>query len=159
METRVLKKILAFKKQKTSGSGPSSVPRARAGSFNRDKFLGPEQKERYKELASKNIWSGGTFNINPQGEFRQYLTMIEERNWKRGREVSFSRDIINAYLGNLLTLEEGALCEYGKRQVDVARIISNEIKTIAENGHQLGSKILYTLAFSGLIMGLLIATL
>lgn len=33
----------------------------------------------------------------------------------RGREVSFSRDAINAYLGNPLTLEEGALCEYGKR--------------------------------------------
>lgn len=40
--------------------------------------------------------------------------------------------------------------------MDVARIISNKIKMIAENSHQLGRKIIYTLAFSGLIMGLCI---
>lgn len=32
----------------------------------------------------------------------------------RGREVPFSRDAISAYLGNPLTLEERARCEYVK---------------------------------------------
>lgn len=49
------KRILVSEKQKTSGAGPSFVPRARAGSFNRDKLLGPEQQERYKDIASRNI--------------------------------------------------------------------------------------------------------
>ncbi|KAI5433674.1 hypothetical protein KIW84_020805 [Lathyrus oleraceus] len=33
----------------------------------------------------------------------------------RGREFSFNRDAINFCPGNPLTLEEGALCECGKR--------------------------------------------
>lgn len=144
--------------------------------------------------------------------------------------ISFSRDAINTYLGNPLTLEDGMLCEYGKRlarggwnielvkdalvlprksyevnaagapknflrknltmiaqvlmtlvlynirprshtssilldityllyyilddiQVDVGRIISNEIKMITESAHRLGSKTSSTLAFPGMIRG------
>ncbi|KAI5445340.1 hypothetical protein KIW84_013537 [Lathyrus oleraceus] len=44
----------------------------------------------------------------------------------------------------------------GNRQVDVARIILNEIKMIAKSGHQLRSKIPCTLAFLWMIMGLCI---
>lgn len=38
-------------------------------------------------------------------------------------------------------------------QVYISRIIANEIKMIAERGHQLESKISSTLAFPGMIMG------
>lgn len=37
-----------------------------------------------------------------------FMTMV------RRREISFSCDAINAYLGNSLTLKDEALCEYGK---------------------------------------------
>ncbi|KAL5100181.1 hypothetical protein RYX36_004508 [Vicia faba] len=33
----------------------------------------------------------------------------------RGKQVYFSMDVINKYLGNPLTLEDGELCKYAKR--------------------------------------------
>lgn len=47
--------------------------------------------------------------ISVEGVPYSFMIMV------RGREVSFSIDTINAYLGNPTTLEEGALCKYGKR--------------------------------------------
>ncbi|KAI5435127.1 hypothetical protein KIW84_021813 [Lathyrus oleraceus] len=41
-----------------------------------------------------------------------------------------------------------------ERQVDVARVISNEIRMIASSGHRLGTRTPTTLDFPGLIMGL-----
>ena len=41
-----------------------------------------------------------------------------------------------------------------EREIDVARIISNEIRAIASSGHHLGTKTPATLVFPGLIMGL-----
>ncbi|KAL5057499.1 hypothetical protein RYX36_029103, partial [Vicia faba] len=38
-----------------------------------------------------------------------FMTMV------RGKQVSFSNDAINEYLGNPLTLEDSELCQYAKR--------------------------------------------
>ncbi|KAI5414044.1 hypothetical protein KIW84_058256 [Lathyrus oleraceus] len=195
-----------------------------------EKFLGSKHEEQYRELASQNIWSERTFNINPQVDYKDCLEIIEKKKWKKlctpltnlnyeivrefyandipvedqpysfmtmviRTRISFSRDAINAYLGNPLTLEDGMLCEYGKRlakggwnielvkdalvlprksyevnvagapknflrknltmiaQVDVGRIISNEIKMITESARRLGSKTPSTLTFPGMIRG------
>lgn len=74
------KKLVSSKKQKRSDAGPSFVPRPKANNFNQDKFLEPEKQERYRDLASRNIWFVRTFNINPQGEFRNCLEIIEGSN-------------------------------------------------------------------------------
>lgn len=54
-----------------------------AGSFDREKFLGPEQQDKYKDLESRNIWSKRTFNISPQEEFKNCLEIIKAKNWQR----------------------------------------------------------------------------
>ena len=77
------RKRVVSKKKKTSDAGHSSVPRPVVGSFNRDKFLGPKQEEWYRELVSRNIWFERTFNINLQGEFKNYMEIIEAKNWQR----------------------------------------------------------------------------
>ncbi|KAI5443134.1 hypothetical protein KIW84_011971 [Lathyrus oleraceus] len=57
--------------------------------FNHSKFLGADQEYRYKELASKSIWSERTFNINPEGnpltlpddELCQYSKRLSQGDW------------------------------------------------------------------------------
>ncbi|KAL5061022.1 hypothetical protein RYX36_032626 [Vicia faba] len=99
------KKIIASKKQKTV-AGISSAPRSMG--FNMDKFLGPEQEKRYKVFSSRRIWVERTFNIDLEDRPYSFMTMV------KGRNMYFSRDYINEYLGNPLTLSEGELDEYAK---------------------------------------------
>ncbi|KAI5439287.1 hypothetical protein KIW84_024890 [Lathyrus oleraceus] len=142
------RKLLASKKQKTSDAGPSFVPRPKVGSYSHDKFLGPEQKLG-KSFAlplthlNYEIVRELYVNVMPvEDQPYSFVTMV------RGMPVSLSRDAIYAYLNNPLTLEGGAL------QVDVTRIISNEIKMIAKSSHRLGSKTHNNLSFSGMILRL-----
>lgn len=74
------KRVITSKKQMTVVSS-SSTPRAR--SFNRGKLLGPEQEDKYKELFNRNIWEECTFNIDPEGNFRDCAEIIEERKWQK----------------------------------------------------------------------------
>ncbi|KAL5099382.1 hypothetical protein RYX36_003709 [Vicia faba] len=75
------KNIIASKKQKNVAGTSSSLPRPTG--YNNDKFSGPEKKERYRELSSRNIWSERTFKVNLEGEFRDCLEIIEDRKWKK----------------------------------------------------------------------------
>ncbi|KAI5426805.1 hypothetical protein KIW84_032294 [Lathyrus oleraceus] len=121
-------KLGASKKQKTT-IGTSSTHRPRDCPFNHNKFLEDEQDFRYRELASRSIWSKRTFNIDPEG--RTYVTNA------LGCPTKFYKWDLNT-----------------TAQVDVARIIDNDIKMIASSGHHLGNITPSTLAFPGMIMGL-----
>ncbi|KAL5069680.1 hypothetical protein RYX36_020567, partial [Vicia faba] len=77
--------------------------------------------------------------------------------------VSFTRDSINQYLGSPLTFQAGKKCSYYKKVtskmwnfylVDVAHIIFQEMCSIVVSGYPFGSKVLTTLAYMSLIMGI-----
>lgn len=106
-------------------------------------------------------------------EFYAYYIPVEDQSYLfmsmvRGRPIYFNRDAINAYLGNPLTLEDGALCEYEKRldmgnwniemvkeklvraaksyEVNVARALKNFLrKNLTTKAHVLMTLVLYNI--------------
>ncbi|MCI50457.1 hypothetical protein A2U01_0071701, partial [Trifolium medium] len=64
------------KKQKTVAS--SSQP---PQDFESNRFLGQEQYERYKVLEKRKIWPERVFDIHPEGEYRSFADIIDDRKW------------------------------------------------------------------------------
>ncbi|KAI5415093.1 hypothetical protein KIW84_040521 [Lathyrus oleraceus] len=75
--------------------------------FNRAKFLGAEQEARYAELASRSIWLERTFNINPQGYYRGFLSLIEGKNWHKLLipPTYLNYDIVSEFYSKALPIE------------------------------------------------------
>ncbi|MCI32533.1 hypothetical protein A2U01_0053747, partial [Trifolium medium] len=80
------------KKRKTDASSSrASQP------FDATRFLEPDQFERYKNMENRKIWAEKHFEINPEGVYRRFLDIIDNRGWGKGREIRFDREAINAY--------------------------------------------------------------
>ncbi|KAL5059909.1 hypothetical protein RYX36_031513 [Vicia faba] len=129
----------------TSGTRPS----AKLVEFDNNRFIGPLQQARFAELVKRQIWVKKIFSLNPQGDYRDIMQMLESRGrdrlltpptklnfelvkefyanvlplegiyytfctFVRGRVVSYTRDAINQYLGNSLTLQVEQNCSYYK---------------------------------------------
>lgn len=99
--------------------------------------------------------SGKSYETNTSGAPKNFL----RKNLRTTTQVMMTLVLHNIRLRrntSSIPLDTGYLLYYilDDRQVDVARIISNEIKMTDESGHRLGNRTPCTLAFPGLIMGL-----
>ncbi|KAI5412668.1 hypothetical protein KIW84_057352 [Lathyrus oleraceus] len=82
--------------------------------------LGSVWKLLRRKIGKKLCTTPTHLNYEIVREFYANVILVEDQPYSfmtmvRGRPVSFSRDVINAYLGNIITLEEDVICEYGKR--------------------------------------------
>ena len=57
---------MAPKRQRVSSAGAGS---SRPSSFDGDRFLGPAQEARYKELEERNIWSERIIRLREHGHY------------------------------------------------------------------------------------------
>ncbi|MCI18183.1 hypothetical protein A2U01_0039336, partial [Trifolium medium] len=64
------------KKRKTDASS-SRAPQP----FDDTRFLGPDQYERYRNLEKRKIWAEKHFEINPEGVYRRFVNIIDNRGW------------------------------------------------------------------------------
>ncbi|KAI5433295.1 hypothetical protein KIW84_020539 [Lathyrus oleraceus] len=140
---------LSSKRARTN-VGSSSLQSTPA--FNREFFLGAEQEARYPELASKNIW---LYVINALGLPVKFLRKDMNVN-AQVIKIPLLYNIRPKSHTSSINIDTACLLHYilDKRQVDVARVNSNEIIIIASSGHRLGTRTPATLAFPRLIMGL-----
>lgn len=99
------KRVITSKKQKTM-LGSSSTPITR--SFNSGKFLGPKQEDMYREMFNCNIWAERNFNINLEGNYRDYTAIIEERKWKNltNPSTSLKYEIVHEFYANAIPIED-----------------------------------------------------
>ncbi|WJX18778.1 hypothetical protein P8452_08544 [Trifolium repens] len=47
------------------------------------KFKGPVQFERYQVLETRKIWSERVFNIDPEGSFKKFAEIVDNRGWDK----------------------------------------------------------------------------
>lgn len=58
-------------------------------------------------MASRNIWLERTFNINPQGDYRRCLALIEGKNWHKllTPPTNLNYEIVREFYSNALPIE------------------------------------------------------
>ncbi|KAI5431552.1 hypothetical protein KIW84_035658 [Lathyrus oleraceus] len=197
LDGMALKRDMITKKQKTSGAGTSRGKE----SFDKTKFLGQEQQDRYQELIGRSIWDViNEFLGNPlvlrEGQMCRYqesinkVSNVEEISRKiilDGREVERNPfGVAIRYRREDLIPEDQVLLLFilhnirprshtsvfimdmtqllylimSGKQIDVAQIVVNEMRHVAESGKEFGTGTRSTcpLVSPGLIMGLLIAS-
>ncbi|KAI5426646.1 hypothetical protein KIW84_032175 [Lathyrus oleraceus] len=134
-------KLGASKKQKTT-VGSSSTQRPRDGSFNHNKFLGPDQEFRtYVTNALGHPTKFNRWDLNTAAQVLMTLVLYNIRPMSNTSSIPMDTAYLLYYI-----IDEG--------QVYVERIIANEMKMIASSGHHLGNRTPSALAFPGLIIGL-----
>jgi hypothetical protein len=47
------------------------------------KFTGPVQFQRYQVLETRKIWSERVFNIDPEGSFKKFAEIVDNRGWDK----------------------------------------------------------------------------
>ncbi|MCH98537.1 hypothetical protein A2U01_0019542, partial [Trifolium medium] len=137
-----------------------------------------EQYDRFRELEKRKIWAEKKFDINEEGKYKSFVEAIKDRT--RGKLINpvktINYDVVREFYANVVPVGEEAfsystmprshtsdatinimgLLYYTSEgeDVDVARIISNEMKSIAESGVRNFSRPKCPLAFPALIIGL-----
>ncbi|KAL5075415.1 hypothetical protein RYX36_014399 [Vicia faba] len=166
-------------KRSCYAAGSSSQSRQNAEAehleFDNTRFIGPLQHARLYILVERQIWPEKIFTLNPQGDYCETLSLTPNYGFflnASNHPVHFKRCDMNTKAQLYVTLllynikpmshtstipiDSACLLHYMIKgwKIDIAQVISDEIRKIAISGHTHGIKAPMTLAFPDLITGL-----
>ncbi|MCI24195.1 hypothetical protein A2U01_0045378, partial [Trifolium medium] len=97
------KKGTTSKKAKT-GAGTSRV----TSPFDAERFSNLEQFERFQELQKRKIWPEKQFDLTPDGQFRQFLVAMDNRNWGKllNPPSAINVDLVREFYANSMPIHD-----------------------------------------------------
>ncbi|KAL5095922.1 hypothetical protein RYX36_000249, partial [Vicia faba] len=173
------KKDVASKKYKISRACSSGAQET----FDQTKFFEAEQQDRYEELIGRNIVYERIFETNPQGKYKDLSELWTNHKWVTllNHHHNINTDVLEEFVlearllllfilynlrprshASTFTLDMTQLLYLimsGER-INVAQIIANEMRNVAESGKDFwgGIKSTCPLVYPSLIVGLIIAS-
>ncbi|MCI36620.1 hypothetical protein A2U01_0057843, partial [Trifolium medium] len=97
------KKSTGSKKLKTGASTSQAT-----SPYDAERFSSLTQFERYQGLQKRKIWSEKQFNLTPDGQFRHFISSMDDRNWGRliNPPSSINVDLVREFYANVMPIDE-----------------------------------------------------